>query len=56
MIAVLFLFAIFAIGLAAVLSMVLKSLGLDPREAFTLFLLATGAVIVSTIILFLTSA
>lgn len=51
----LFLFSIFAIGLVAVISMVLRKLGLDQKEAFALFLLATAAVVASTFILFLTS-
>ncbi len=49
----LLLFGMFAIFLGAVLSMVLRRLGFDQKEAFTMFLLVAFAVIASTGILFL---
>ncbi|MBI2642117.1 MAG: hypothetical protein HYW96_00895 [Candidatus Wildermuthbacteria bacterium] len=56
MIASLLLFSIFVIGVAAIIVTVLRKLGLDQKETFTLFLLATAAVVASAFILFLTSA
>lgn len=51
----LFLFGILAIGVSAALAMVLRKLGLDQKEAFAIFLLASAAAVASTAILFLTA-